>query len=347
MLSTRWAPTERHRLTGMRYLGISVHQKDCWWCLLDATGVKLERGFIPTSFRDLKRLAERFSADEALLVGQAVSGQMCFVRDAVEAAKVPILTFHTPHLQGVMSKRAWQNETSEYWIARAMQTNTTPPYQVYVPVGETRALRRLLAARRMATCDSEREKNRARDLLRSHGIKQKLDTVLANLDTHEPELVESLARLIRSWALSDEVCVGLDRRIDRLTRDVAVVTRLRTIPGVGMLESATIYATIGDISRFANSRSLSSYAGLEPTACSERTGSKPLREAMLRSAYTVVRAPRARAPEFMAFHERVRRRVRHDKVATVALARRMLGVAFHVWRDHTDYDSKRVAPMQH
>ncbi|WP_146659053.1 transposase [Enhygromyxa salina] len=51
-----------------------------------------------------------------------------------------------------------------------------------------------------------------------------------------------------------------------LIKDIDVIPRLRTIPGVGELVSANIYyAAVGDITRFPSARKLAAYAGLVPT----------------------------------------------------------------------------------
>ena len=65
----------------MRYLGIDVHVQSSVWCLLDASGARVERGQVPTTSSALTALVQRLSAEEELLTGQEV-GKLCdFVHD--------------------------------------------------------------------------------------------------------------------------------------------------------------------------------------------------------------------------------------------------------------------------
>ncbi len=50
---------------------------------------------------------------------------------------------------------------------------------------------------------------------------------------------------------------------------------LTTIPGIGYFSALLIYAEIGDINRFPNSKKLCSYAGLVPTV--RQSGNRVIR----------------------------------------------------------------------
>ena len=56
----------------------------------------------------------------------------------------------------------------------------------------------------------------------------------------------------------------VERQLERLARESAVVTRLRTIPGVGLLTATALVAFVGDVVRFPSGRHLASYLGLTP-----------------------------------------------------------------------------------
>ena len=51
--------------------------------------------------------------------------------------------------------------------------------------------------------------------------------------------------------------------------------RLMTVPGVNLIATATFLAAIGDISRFATSRRLVAYLGLDPRV--RQAGEQPAR----------------------------------------------------------------------
>ncbi|MFI9325081.1 IS110 family transposase [Kitasatospora aureofaciens] len=137
---------------------------------------------------------------------------------------------------------------------------------------------------------------------------------------------------------------ALQPQIDALDRDLAACARgdprvaaLRELPGVGLLTALAVVAEVGDITRFPSARKLASWAGLTPTVRnSDRTvhhghiskqGSPWLRWIMCEAAQTAKRHP-SFAP---AYQEMARRRGK--KIATTAVARKLLTHAYHVLRD--------------
>ena len=96
-------------------------------------------------------------------------------------------------------------------------------------------------------------------------------------------------------------------------------------------------AEIGDITRFASARKLASWAGLTPTVRgSDRTvrhghiskqGSAWLRWVLNQAAQTA-----KRSPQFAATYAAIAKR-RGKKIATIAIARKLLARAYHLLAD--------------
>ena len=109
---------------------------------------------------------------------------------------------------------------------------------------------------------------------------------------------------------------------------------LRTLPGVGEFTALVMLAEIGDISRFPSARKLASWAGLTPTVRgSDRTvrhghiskqGSAWLRWVLNQAAQTA-----KRSPQFAATYAAIAKR-RGKKIATIAIARKLLTRAYHL-----------------
>jgi len=93
-------------------------------------------------------------------------------------------------------------------------------------------------------------------------------------------------------------------------------------------------AEIGDITRFPNARKLASWAGLTPTVRGSdlkvrhghisKQGSAWLRWVMNQAAQTA-----KRSPEFAATYSSIAKR-RGKKIATIAIARKLLTRAWHL-----------------
>jgi transposase len=111
---------------------------------------------------------------------------------------------------------------------------------------------------------------------------------------------------------------------------------LRTLPG-GEFTALVMLAEIGDISRFGSARKLASWAGLTPTVRGSdltvrhghisKQGSAWLRWVLNQAAQTA-----KRSPEFAATYAAIAKR-RGKKIATIAIARKLLTRAWHLLAD--------------
>jgi transposase len=130
-----------------------------------------------------------------------------------------------------------------------------------------------------------------------------------------------------------------------------VLTRL---PGVGDLTALVILAEIGDIGRFGSARKLAAWAGLTPTVRGSdlivrhghisKQGSTWLRWILCEAAQTA-----KRSPEFAATYQAISRR-RGKKIATTAVARKLLTRAYHLLTDtniDTETADKTCTPRRH
>ena len=126
------------------------------------------------------------------------------------------------------------------------------------------------------------------------------------------------------------------------------VTVLRTLPGVGEFTALVMLAEIGDITRFGSARKLASWAGLTPTVRGSdlkvrhghisKQGSAWLRWVMNQAAQTA-----KRSPEFAASYAAIAKR-RGKKIATIAVARKLLTRAWHLLNEMQATDTN--APLR-
>ena len=56
----------------------------------------------------------------------------------------------------------------------------------------------------------------------------------------------------------------IEKRLERLSRDLPEVELLKTVPGIGLLTATALVAFVGDIHRFSSCRSFADYLGLTP-----------------------------------------------------------------------------------
>jgi transposase len=137
---------------------------------------------------------------------------------------------------------------------------------------------------------------------------------------------------------------ALQERVDRLDWEIRQRARsdprvkvLTQLPGVGPFTALVILAEIGEVSRFGSARKLASWAGLTPTVRGSdrvahyghisKEGSVWLRWVLCEAAQTA-----KRSPEFAAAFQRIAKR-RGKKIATTAVARKLLTRAWHLLAD--------------
>ena len=123
---------------------------------------------------------------------------------------------------------------------------------------------------------------------------------------------------------------------------------LHTIPGIGMIATATILAEIGDIHRFKSSSALVAFAGIDPTVRQSgefnsthnhmsKRGSPYLRHAIFLAATTCS----FHNSPLNAYYKKKRDQGKHHLTATGAVARKLTTVIYAVLRDSKPYEPKK------
>jgi transposase len=345
----------------MEYLGIDVHSKASVWCLLGKDGEVRARGRVETTVPALGELVAELSRQDDLRVGQEVGTMAYLVHDAIAGAGVEILSFNAHQLRMIASSRKKTDRRDAYWIARAVQSGMYP-HPVYIPKGEIRELRALLKCRRMIQTDRNRWQYRARSALRASGYKVRtggrhlraaLEELLASLHGIDSRLLELLELCQRQEASLSFELKRAEAELRERSQGIEAIGRLQTIPGVGELTATTIYAWVGDVRRFPDAKALAAYAGLVPSIRQSgemqrygsitKTGSKALRSTLVQAAHVLMsRCRSTEAKPLQAIGERVRSSRGRRKIATVALARHILRIAYYLLRDGTVYDPRRL-----
>lgn len=160
------------------------------------------------------------------------------------------------------------------------------------------------------------------------------------LPADERELVELTVRLLDGLAIEIS---HAERALARAVVDDRRVGHLLTIPGVGVQTAVALVAVVGDVQRFPRPNRLVSSLGLDPRV--RQSGARPawighishagqghLRGLLVEVAHSAIRTP----GPLRAFHARIARR-RGWSIATVATARKLVVLAWHLLHDDVDY----------
>ncbi len=164
-------------------------------------------------------------------------------------------------------------------------------------------------------------------------------------------LCAEVAPLLAVLAPLNTEIAAADQRLTALAATDATVQRLTTAPGIGPVTATAFVATLDDVARFRDAHQVMAYLGLVPSERSSgerqqrgritKAGSPRVRWLLVEAAWRIQRSRDPDAAPLQAWAARVAVR-RGTRIAMVALARRLAGVLYVMWRDETDYAAARV-----
>ena len=175
-------------------------------------------------------------------------------------------------------------------------------------------------------------------------------TRIAELDLSPTEL----APLFAVFApLNAQIAVA-DARIAAFAKEDPIATRLTTAPGVGPVTASAFVATIDDITRFRTAHELEAYLGVIPSERSSgekrqlgritKAGNGRMRWLLVEASWQILRSKSAETAALRTWTVPIAQR-RGKRIAVVALARRLAGILYAMWRDDVAYDAHRIRPL--
>jgi transposase len=223
--------------------------------------------------------------------------------------------------------------------------------EVWIVDEPTRMLRRRVTRRAQLVRQRTREKNQVHAIL-IRNLKARPPVTdlfgvqgrrwLAQQTLPEDEL-ETVAACLRNIDFLDGELALVDKSLAEHALASGEMRRLMTLPGVSFVIAAALMAAIGDVGRFPTARHLVAYLGLNPRvrqSGSERArhgriskqGPGEARHLLVEAAW---HAARTTGP-LRAFADRIKAK-RGANVATVAVARKLVVIAWHMLSRGEDY----------
>jgi transposase len=164
------------------------------------------------------------------------------------------------------------------------------------------------------------------------------------------ELPECIERVLRTLEQVKGEIQAADRELTRAAKADERCRRMMSIPGVGPNTALRFTAALDEHQRFAGAHAVQSYLGLVPGvhASSDhehrlgltKAGPPAVRWVLVQAAWSARRCAKSHPMVRWSYEVEHRRGVR---IAVVALARKLAGILYAVWRDGTNYDPKRGA----
>ncbi len=238
-------------------------------------------------------------------------------------------------------------------LARALERGGIPVAHVLTPA--RRELRRALAVRRSLIESRASLVVTIRGLVREQGGKlPSCSTQHFVRRVREQKLAPVIASLIEPLLVLVE-CIDTqlgpsEEKLNQLCAEEPVTKVLTTAPGVGTVVAAAFVSVVDEAKRFRHAHQLESYIGLVPNENSSggkrrlgaitKQGNGYLRMLLVQAAWNILRSKQNDPLKSWATQVAERR---GKRIAVVALARRLVGVLWAMWRDGTDYDATELA----
>lgn len=160
-----------------------------------------------------------------------------------------------------------------------------------------------------------------------------------------------LAPLFHVLGPLNEEIDAADQRIAALTSADPTVALLRTAPGIGPITAAAIVASVDDITRFRSAHQLEAFLGLVPGECSSgerrrigritKAGNVRARYLLVEAGWRILRSKGGETAALRAWAQGIATR-RGTRVAAVAVARRLAGILYAMWRDARPFEASHL-----
>ncbi len=232
-------------------------------------------------------------------------------------------------------------------IARLLREDRFPELR-WVPSLAERDMRQMLVHRDKLVRLRAQVKNQLQHLALNQGQQKKRQLwtkggrqLLEQLSL-EPWTARRRDDLLRWLDQLDSECGALDQAVQQAAESNAEARQLMTHPGIGPVISLAFVLTIGPIERFAHSRELVSYLGLNPSEASSgerrrlgaisKQGNVFLRRLLIQGAQTAVRGDAELNRQYRRLVGR-----KHRGVAKVMVARKLAVRLFWMRKTNATY----------
>jgi transposase len=323
---------------GKRYIGLDVHKH-----YLIALGVDEDLQVVMPARRvelsNLEGWMKKNLTQQDEVVLEMTTNTWQLYDELVEYAGL-VMVVHPPHVALITRSQVMNDKIAASILARLLAKGLL--VGIWVPPQEVRELRGLVAQRRKMTRLATQAKNRLHAVIQRHHLKPPAGNPFAKTNNSWWQAL-ALGKLEKMNLQSDlETLQFAEKQEARLQDEMTGIAtedeemgRLLHLSGFGVITAVTVFAAIGDISRFEDAEHLVGYAGMgarvHDSGLTMRTGKitkagrRDLRVALVEAAHVAANSH----PHWKAELARLQPRLGYNK-AIVAIARKLLVTVWHV-----------------
>ena len=339
----------------MIYIGMDVSSKSFTVHAVNEAKKVIFKGEIKPTRAGLRGMIKELGKQTKLIVFEA-GNQLKWI--ALTLKKIEGVHIHVVHPNEIK----WINQSSgktDKIDARKLAElarGDMLPRPVHIVEGKARELRELISARstiqskRIALVNSIRGNLKqegyklARGFFQNSNWRDQLRKM--RIGSTQKLILEKYMESIESMVKTESELTAKILEIEH--KDIEL---LETIPAIGGITSRVLVSAIDDAGRFDNKKTVSKYGGLTPRIYQSggvthlgrinRDGRMEMRKVLLQCAHTITRMKSYESRPLREFFERIKRR-RGKKIAVVALARKLLTIAYGVLKTKNVYDPEKL-----
>ncbi|MBV9841102.1 MAG: IS110 family transposase [Sphingomonadaceae bacterium] len=349
------APVTGHGGVFMPYdyhVGVDYHKAYTHLVVQDGTGRTLRSGRVKNDPKSLAGFLSPYLENSHAVMEATRNWTVMY--DWLDELCDDVVLAHPAKVKAIAEAKIKTDKIDATILAHLLRADLVPV--AYVPSEAARMLRQALRERMFYVRLRTMVKNRVVTIFdrypeQTRALRETTDlfgkTGRAHLTVLSVSEVDRI-QIDRSIVFIDDINGHIrttEATIRAFSKANADVRRLKTIPGLGEFFARLVAAEIDDVGRFRSAAKLAAYAGLVPSTYSSggktfhgriiKAGNKWLRWAFVEAV-----APAVAADPMLKFdYERLKASKGANR-AKVAVARKLLTIAYQVLRDRRDYERR-------
>lgn len=339
------------------HIGVDYHKSYSHLVVQDSSGKTLRSGRVKNDRQSLGGFLERYRENSHAVVEATRNWMVMY--DWLDDICDDVVLAHPLKVKAIADAKIKTDKIDATVLAHLLRADLVP--EAWAPGERARELRVALRERMFYVRLRTMRKNRIVTVFDRYPEQtaqlKKLDDLfgkagriqLAQVNVSEIDRVQ----IDRGLDFIGDIDVRIkqsEATIRAMTKANAHVKVLKTIPGIGEFFARLIDAEIDDISRFRNPKKLAAYAGLVPSTYSSggktfhgkiiKQGNKWLRWAFVEAVSPAI----ATDAQLRAPYDHLK--IRGTNKARVAIARKLLTIAFQILRDQRAYEPRGTSTTE-
>ena len=336
----------------MDTIGLDLHKRETQLCVGHADGTITEQRIVTSRERFTAVLGHRSPA--RILVEASTESEWVACHLESLGHEVIVADPNYAPMYATRSRRVKTDRRDARTLMEACRAGTYRP--AHRLSAARRHVRAELAVRDAVVRTRTRYVALAKALVRRDGLRvpsSAAERVGAHLQalTVAPTLAAELAPLLTLLPPLNATIAAADQRLAELEHTDPSVALLMTAPGIGAVTASALVATIDAVERFASAHQFEAYLGLVPGERSSgdlrrigpitKAGNRRARWLLVEAAWRILRSKDAAGAPLRAWARPIVAR-RGSRIAVVAVARRLAGILYAMWRDGASYDAGKL-----